>query len=252
MMDSGARGIPLYLYNTPKKGSMFEVDSPTGRTPNLSAQARAYLEQIDCGGEDGAETLFYHALATMHAALYRVTNAGALRQDWPRIPLPAMREALERSAILGRQVAALLDSETPVPGVDTGVVRPDLRSVAALKSTGDRANFAVTVRWGYKQGGTVMPGAGRAVKEEDGTYTIWLNDTTSWAGLPDDVWSYTLGGYQVLKKWLSYRTFDLLGRALTVKEAETFAGIARRIAALLALADDLDANYEAVIANPTS
>lgn len=61
--------------------------------------------------------------------------------------------------------------------------------------------------------------------------------------MPLPVWEYTLGGYQVLKKWLSYREAALLGRPLTVGEVAEFAHIARRIAALLALADGLDANY---------
>ena len=32
-----------------------------------------------------------------------------------------------------------------------------------------------------------------------------LNATTRWKDVPEAVWNYTLGGYQVLKKWLSYR-----------------------------------------------
>jgi hypothetical protein len=59
------------------------------------------------------------------------------------------------------------------------------------------------------------------------------------------VWSYTLGGYQVLKKWLSYREAALLGRALTGDEAQMFTHHVRRIAAILALHPELDAHYEA-------
>ena len=42
-----------------------------------------------------------------------------------------------------------------------------------------------------------------------------MNDTTRWKDVPVDVWNYTLGGYQVLKKWLSYREKQVLGRALS-------------------------------------
>jgi hypothetical protein len=65
------------------------------------------------------------------------------------------------------------------------------------------------------------------------------------------VWNYTLGGYQVLKKWLSYREQPLLGRALTFDEVKTFTSIARRIAALVLLRDRLDANYAAAAAGHT-
>ena len=70
------------------------------------------------------------ALAQKHAPAYRLENAGALRQDWPRVPLPTSRAAVEASAVLGRQVAALLDVETPVSGVTQGDPRDDLRTVA--------------------------------------------------------------------------------------------------------------------------
>ena len=64
-----------------------------------------------------------------------------------------------------------------------------------------------------------------------------------WRGVPAAVWGYTLGGYPVLKKWLSYREAALLGRPLHLAEVEEFRNSARRIAALLALSDALDTNY---------
>jgi predicted helicase len=49
----------------------------------------------EIGGIAGAEALFHHAVAAMHSPAYREENAGALRQDWPRVPLPATRDGLE-------------------------------------------------------------------------------------------------------------------------------------------------------------
>ena len=63
------------------------------------------------------------------------------------------------------------------------------------------------------------------------------------------MWGYTLGGYQVLKKWLSYREQALLGRPLTVEEVTYFTQTIRRIAALLLLGPQLNENYERVKAN---
>src|SRR5688572_28449504 len=63
-------------------------------------------------------------------------------------------------------------------------------------------------------------------------------------------WDYTLGGYQVLKKWLSYRERSILGRGLTVDEVAHVRDTARRIAALLLLGPDLGANYAAVTTDP--
>lgn len=240
--------FPLYLY---------EDDATTlfgGRRENLSALAGRYLKRVGAG----AEALFHHALAVLHAPRYRLDNAGALRQDWPRVPLPAAerpgaREALLASAALGRRVAALLDAERPVDGVTTGGVRPDLRAVAAFDSDGSAPDF--TVRgWGYAlASGAVMPGGGHTEEyinqAGESVLDIYLNDANRWRGVPLAVWAYTLGGYPVLKKWLSYRDVRVLGRPLKLDEISEFAAIARRIAALLSLAGELDENYESIVCN---
>ena len=50
-------------------------------------------------------------------------------------------------------------------------------------------------------------------------YDVSLNDVAYWRCVPARVWTYTIGGYQVMKKWLSYRERPLLGRDLKVEEA---------------------------------
>ena len=55
----------------------------------------------------------------------------------------------------------------------------------------------------------------------------------NWRNVPAAVWGYKLGGYQVLKKWLSYRESKVLGRSLRPEEVRHFMDTARRIAAIL-------------------
>lgn len=50
-----------------------------------------------------------------------------------------------------------------------------------------------------------------------------------------DAWEYTLGGYQVIKKSLSYRDHKSFGRPLLVDEARFLTEMARRIAAIVFL-----------------
>ena len=101
-----------------------------------------------------------------------------------------------------------------------------------------------------------MPGKGRIVETlldigpdflwPEGILNIYLNDKACWEWVPKRVWDYTIGGYQVIKKWLSYREHDLLGRPLTPDEAREVTHMARRIAALILLQPALDQNYETV------
>ena len=83
--------------------------------------------------------------------------------EWPRIPLPGWpdgnavdaAETLARSAARGRELAALLDPDTSVPGVTTGTLRPDLAAIA-VPATVDGRNidgddFALTAGWGITE-----------------------------------------------------------------------------------------------------
>ena len=108
-------------------------------TANLSPAARAYLAKLGIKNpDDDADTaalIWMHALAIGYSPAYLAENADGVRQDWPRIPLPNSKAALLASAELGKQVAALLDTETPVEGVTAGKVRPELKTIAVLSLT---------------------------------------------------------------------------------------------------------------------
>jgi hypothetical protein len=84
----------------------------------------------------------------------------------------------------------------------------------------------------------------------DRTLDVYLNDVAYWSNIPIRVWEYTIGGYQVIKKWLSYREEKLLGRALSKDEVRYVQEMARRIAAILLLEPALDANYRSVKEHP--
>ena len=124
------------------------------------------------------EDLFHYVLATLHDPAYRHANAGALRMEWPRIPLPgwpdgaaagAARGVLAESAARGRKLAQLLDSDAPVPGITEGALRPEAAAIA-VPATNDGRNmagddFALTAGWGhFGSGDAVMPGQGRIVQ----------------------------------------------------------------------------------------
>ena len=312
LIERGANWFPAWLRDD---------SQGMGRHPNLSGAAQRYLDRLGLGVED----LFHHVLATLHDPAYREANAGALRVEWPRIPLPGWpapgtarvspasirsalpptpaggtpalpggslayeghepavesafpgnagvppaseggfaspdretteaADALARSAARGRQLAALLDPDTPVPGVTTGALRPEIAAIAVPATTDGRnmtgQDFALTAGWGHVgAGGSVMPGQGRVVERAftpderaalssafpalgETTFDVYLNDRAFWRNVPAAVWNYKLGGYQVLKKWLSYRERGILDRPLRPEEVQRFTDTARRVAAIL-------------------
>ena len=144
-----------------------------------------------------------------------------------------------------------------MPGVTAGTLRPELAAIAVPSTVGGGNmagdDFALTAGWGhFGTGDAVMPGTGRAVERDytaaerealgdaagvlgDATVDVHLNGNALWRNVPDAVWDYKLGGYQVLKKWLSYRERRVLDRPLRPEEVRHFTDTARRIAAILML-----------------
>ena len=211
------------------------------------------------------ELIWMHALAIGYSPSYLSDNVDGIRENWPRIPLPASREALLASAALGRQVAALLDTETAVPGVTSGTIRDELKTIAVVSRVGGGAltpaEFALTAGWGSGgQGSITMPGKGKTeprvcTPDEQSagcgtapTLDVYLNATAYWKNIPQPVYDFTIGGYQVIKKWLSYREQRVLGRAMTMGEIMEVTAMARRLAALVLLQPKLDENYRSVAA----
>jgi len=211
-----------------------------------------------------------HTLAIGYSRAYLTENADGIRQDWPRIPLPKRKEVLLRSAKLGQQVAALLDTEKPVAGITMGKILPLLKSIGVIsKIRGESLNpnageLDITAGWGHAGKDEVcMPGTGKIVirkQKEEGlkeafgeeTLDIYLNDVAYWSNIPRTVWEYHIGGYQVIKKWLSYREKAILGRGLMVEEAEYVSEMARRLAVLIKMRPELDDNYNTVKADTWS
>lgn len=266
-LPPNASAFPLGL--TQQKTGDTQEDWFSDATANLSPTARAYLAALALPDPDAnlatAELIWMHALAIGYSPAYLADNADGIRENWPRIPLPATRGALLASAALGRDVAALLDTETPAPGVTSGAIRAELKTIAVVSRVGGgaltAAEFALTAGWGSGgQGSITMPGKGKteprppqpgeqaAAFGSAPTLDVYLNATAYWKNVPQPVWDFTIGGYQVMKKWLSYREQRVLGRALTMAEIIEVTAMARRLAALVLLQPRLDENYRAIAA----
>lgn len=248
-------GNPSRDSNSPVLPGMEQLQEKI--TANLSPGARAYLASFGLPDPDTsqgtAELLWYHALAIGYSPAYLSENADGIRQDWPRIPLPKAKDTLVASAALGRQVVALLDTETPVPGVTAGKVRDELKTIGVFQrvdgkpANPENGDLDLTAGWGHAgKGGVTMPGKGKFIRRDDGAYDLFLNADACWRNIPETVWDFTIGGYQVIKKWLSYREKPLLGRGLTPDEVRYVTEMARRLTALIALQPSLDNNYHNV------
>jgi hypothetical protein len=278
LLRPNIRAFPFRL--RPPSGPQGDLLAPTSDRANLSARAREWLATLSpvSPDEDAAfgDAPWFHAVAIIASPAWLAHNQAAILGGWPRIPLPAGLDVLQASASLGRRVTALLDSEQTVPGVTTGALEAPFGMVGRLSRLGggtlSPGELAVSASWGRGgSGAPVMPGAGRttgrasydegelaqlasaaAELDEDVSalvtrlgppIDVWLNDVAYLKCVPTSVWEFTIGGYQVLKKWLSYRDFEVIGRPLTIPEARDATGIVRRLTAVVLMQASLDASY---------
>ena len=116
IVESNAGMFPLMVNPEGDKAPLYQSKHDSLQ-PNLADAATKFLNRLSCKPED----IFYSTLTTLNSVQYSTENTGALRQDWPRIPLPGSQQLLFASAQLGRQVSSLFDTESPVKGVTSAI-----------------------------------------------------------------------------------------------------------------------------------
>lgn len=249
----------------------FTIQTMGHQQPNLSSKVIAYLHRlnIEVDATTAPAMLWLHALAIGYAPAYLEEQADGLRGDWPRIPMPEDREVLTSGAALGEFVAQLLDPLQPIKTVTTGDIRPGLVHVGYLAETYISTEERIlTVN--YRSAGKIIrrdrtPSELTDLEQEASTLNIplskiitllggpetydvvWNTELTNqprWQNIPVAAWEYTIGGYPVLKKWLSYRHNSALGRPLHNDELRLFRDLARRTTTLLLLGPQLDQHYQ--------
>jgi len=178
---------PLYLY--PAEG---EMQFEEGRRPNLNPDFikafsdRLGLKFIEDGKGDleetfGPEDIFNYTYAVFHSPTYRTRYAEFLKIDFPRLPLTSDKELFKALAEKGAELVSLHLMESPA------------------------LNNLIT---GYPVTGSNEV---QKVTYDEKTQRIYINKTQYFEGVPQEVWEFHIGGYQVCQKWLK----DRKGRTLT-------------------------------------
>jgi hypothetical protein len=182
--------FPVWRYNAER------------RSPNLAptfliaVQSALNLSSTDYRPEDSnaplnAEKIFHYLYAVLHSPAYRQRYAAFLRTDFPRIPIPGSLAVFNALAALGEQLVQwhLLE-------------HPDAIKIEAACA--------------HKQGAVVFFGTdfelkkvaekGKELAEPlGGVGKVYINATSGFENVHQPIWQHTIGGYQVLHKWLDDR-----------------------------------------------
>ncbi len=262
--DRGSVGFPAEVRASAPVADLFHPTAD-GESRKIEANLRdaLWLKLKEAwglrGGRDGAaakklaRTLFRAALALCHSPQFEADHKDSLAQDWAHVPFPRDATALKKLADLGDRIAVLLNPHEDAAKAITQGLGRDARGLAVLtRVDGAKISESALVISRSYYGAARGDWRERPVGDEEPWHAEWggstgdlfVNDDVFFANVPIAVWRYELGGYPVLKKWLGYRHSERrAGKALALAEAEHFVGIVKRIAALLALAAELDAAY---------
>lgn len=218
-------------------------------------------ERLDSEARDFVGRLFRMAFAILHAPSYQAEHKNGLASDWAHLPIPKDAELLSKLVATGEQMVCLLDANRDARAVIEAVLTPErakmlgqLRRLDDKPVSADDLHLTVSYWAGGKGRWTPRAFLDDEVPDEawpkawgDRTGDLYLNDQAHFAHVPEAVWTYQLGGYPVLKKWLGYRQADRRGgRPFSKDERRWLRQMIQRIAALLAMGPALDALYQEV------
>ncbi|MDB9522641.1 N-6 DNA methylase [Dolichospermum circinale CS-1225] len=163
--------FPLYIYpNTENKQTNLFLE----KTPNLSPK---FLEAIKdkLGTIPTPEQIFYYAYAIFHSPIYRTRYAEFLKIDFPRLPLTSNENLFNSLAIKGEELVNL-----------------------HLMKSHTLNNFMTT----YQQIGDNQI---TEVTYHSELQRVYVNKQNYFTNIPQHIWEFKIGGYQVLDKWLKDR-----------------------------------------------
>jgi predicted helicase len=186
-----ASGFPLYLYD--QEGELnLSSKGEQARRPNLSPEflksvgKKLGLPQMPPHGLPKGltpEDIFHYAYALLHGTEYRRRYAEFLKIDFPRLPLTGSLELFRALAKLGGELVALHLMESPK------LDRHITRFVGNDRQLGSR-----------------IGGKGKTLEHvKNGKGRVYVNDSSYFDGVPEDVSNFYIGGYQVCHKWLDDR-----------------------------------------------
>ena len=209
--------FPLWLL--PDEDDLLSTNQ---RHPNLSSSflrslaVKMGLKQTAAHGLPAGltpEDIFHYAYSVFHSPGYRSRYAEFLKIDFPRLPLTGSLDLFRAIAKLGGELTALHLLESPK------LDKPRTKFIGSSREV-------VKIGW---VNDTVWINAG-------GKKTATTAGTSGFQGVPEAVWNFHIGGYQVCEKWLK----DRKGRTLTDQDIAHYHKIVISLSETIRLMAEID------------
>ena len=215
--DRNTQIFPLFI-----RGEDDELALSSGTTPNLNPamlvkvakalglKLNSSTRELGKSDELSPLGLFHFAYAILHCPSYRERYFEFLRSDFPRLPLTGNLELFRALAHLGGELVALHLLESPK------LDKPRTEFIGGRNPEVEKASWSKN--------------------------TVWLDkaQTTGFRGVPEAVWNFHIGGYQVCDKWLK----DRKGRTLAKDDITHYQKIVVSLAETIRLMKEIDVVIE--------
>jgi predicted helicase len=233
--------FPIYLYPDSARDNLFandeSTDASTNRRPNLTTKfindfaTRLKMTFIPEGKGNqvrtfGPEDILSYMYAVFHSPNYQRRYTEFLRIDFPKLPLTSNADLFRELCALGTELIELHLMDKTIPAFTRYPIAGDntVEKVAYTESLDNK-------------GKVLFPEANEDRREG----RVWINKSQYFEGVPEEVWNFHIGGYQVCQKWLK----DRKGRKLTYDDLTHYQRIVSALAATISLMTQIDEVIEA-------
>jgi predicted helicase len=162
----------------------------------------------------GPEDVFYYAYAVFHSPTYRQRYAEFLRIDFPRLPITSNKELFFVLVRKGKELVELHSLKSTK--VD--------EFITSYPVAGDDEVEKVVY----------VPESPHSIERSIGN--VWINSKQYFGKVPEKVWNYKVGGYQVCEKWLK----DRKGRILSGDDISHYQRVVVALTETIQIMEEID------------
>jgi hypothetical protein len=252
--------FPLYLspekllHGSQRQMRLFDSsERNTHKIPNLHMSflrlieerlgLRFYIVKSDDKVGCTADDIFHYIYAILHSPTYRQRYEGFLRSDFPRLPLTSDVALFRALCQLGADLVALHLLEDDYPAASWNRAPLPLQG-EGRGGGGSPLQNPITTFVAGANGTTMGAFSKRKCYHERRVYLdTSLGEASSYFdGVPEEVWNFHVGGYQVLHKWLYDRRGKKgqPGRTLTPEEIAHYQRVVVALRETMRLMEAID------------
>jgi len=201
--------FPLYIYH---KNLFNDSDRQEEKHPNIRSQiiqalSEAYKKQ------PGPEEIFCYIFAILYSNIYRQKYAEFLKMDFPRVPFTKDGRLFSKMADYGNRLVELHLLKSPE------LEQP------VVKFQGEGDNRVEIICY-----------------EKD---RVYINKNQYFERIPENIWQYQIGAYQVCDKWLKERK----GKKLSLEDIKHYCKIVAALKKTMSIQNKIDEIYDQIEEN---